>query len=287
MIDFLASVDPMTLPLWAVVLFAASMYPMGFLFGVCSECCCSANRCHFHECCGGYACRPLPEYDSIAIEIVIDGISYSIVDYETNWYRVGTKEVSFSIMHNGMERNIREIEYWYLANSHPVGNQCDPISGVECQYTIQFRAVLIYDGADSLPTVETETINWFSNGECAAKSDTISLGPFLWQSAGAAADEYLSVVAGSAFIEYDACKCGACCEAVVDDGPAGCSENIVQHLCNGDQQLWKGEGTTCNSVNCNSGACCTYEHTCTQVFSQDFCSGTYFDGVDCDPNPCV
>lgn len=38
MLEFLANVDPMSLPLWAVLLFAAGMYPVG-MFLPCSSCC--------------------------------------------------------------------------------------------------------------------------------------------------------------------------------------------------------------------------------------------------------
>lgn len=43
MLELLAQVDPMAIPLWAVVLFAAGMYPIGIMLGSdCSPCC---NRC--------------------------------------------------------------------------------------------------------------------------------------------------------------------------------------------------------------------------------------------------
>lgn len=40
MLEFLANVDPMSLPLWAVLVFAAGMYPVGLMLGApCSPCC--------------------------------------------------------------------------------------------------------------------------------------------------------------------------------------------------------------------------------------------------------
>lgn len=40
MLEFLANVDPMSLPLWAVLAFAAGMYPVGLMLGApCSPCC--------------------------------------------------------------------------------------------------------------------------------------------------------------------------------------------------------------------------------------------------------
>lgn len=47
MLELLAVVaaDPLSWPLWLVVTFAAGMYPVGFLFGACSDCCCKNDTC--------------------------------------------------------------------------------------------------------------------------------------------------------------------------------------------------------------------------------------------------
>jgi hypothetical protein len=47
MLELLAVVaaDPMAWPLWLVVTFAVGMYPVGFMFGTCSACCCSNSSC--------------------------------------------------------------------------------------------------------------------------------------------------------------------------------------------------------------------------------------------------
>lgn len=45
MLEVVLAAGPMALPLWAVLAFSAAMYPLGFLFGVCSECCCSNTSC--------------------------------------------------------------------------------------------------------------------------------------------------------------------------------------------------------------------------------------------------
>lgn len=47
MLELLADAGPGVLPLWAVVVLAVGMYPLGFLFGACSDCCpgCSNLTC--------------------------------------------------------------------------------------------------------------------------------------------------------------------------------------------------------------------------------------------------
>jgi autotransporter-associated beta strand protein len=51
------SFDPITLPLYAVALYAAAMYPLGLIFGAeCSLCCC--QKCTGCNCCGTDYARP-------------------------------------------------------------------------------------------------------------------------------------------------------------------------------------------------------------------------------------
>lgn len=45
MLELLADAGPGVLPLWAVAVLAVGMYPLGFLFGVCSDCCCTNATC--------------------------------------------------------------------------------------------------------------------------------------------------------------------------------------------------------------------------------------------------
>lgn len=88
----------------------------------------------------------------------------------------------------------------------------------------------------------------------------------------------------------EACECGACCEGCPQ---AYCSNNVAERSCTQEHiqfstpGTWLGAGTTCqNDGPCPTGSCCDGEGGCTQTIEVN-CAGTWTEGVECDPNPCV
>ena len=79
---------------------------------------------------------------------------------------------------------------------------------------------------------------------------------------------------------------GACC------ANGGCVPDVTQETCEGGGGIYQGDGTSCDSINCELlvGACCGSEGGCVPDVSQETCEGgggTYQgDGSTCETVKC-
>lgn len=247
MLEFFAAVDPMTLPVWAVLLLSAAMYPLGFMLGApCSACCdeCKITRCHFHDY-DGYLCRPIIDYPSVSAVISIDGHTKTVDDYEGISYDAGT-----SIVHIPIEPGcvINRINYDYLVEVEYEEILCKQKAEVSCKYYVIFRARAYCQ--DSVFEFGSTRALWFQSKECVANNITTALNeivfnPYTQLDEVPEVLDYLANVTKFASISYSACACGACCS---DDPPGtSCEDNVAEHLCRGYSWL---EGVDCDPDPC-------------------------------------
>jgi hypothetical protein len=290
--------DPLSLLSLGIWLMAAGMWPVGFLFGACSACCdeeCPGSLCHFHEF-AGYAFRPVILYPNVSITVSIDSVSTNSLDFDTNWIDIGTNNVSITGIYQTFEQTVTSVSYRYMIIQSGDGS-CG-LTDITARYYIRFQALFLIPELGQLifetPDSATEPFLIFESGECAPFSvSDLEFSELPWSSLGTGETlednlvDYLNDLVGTVSISFDACECGACCRGV-EDAPAACLENVVSHLCDTDpsEQLWRGDGTTCEEEDCNSGACCDSEGNCYPVYSEDYCGGFFVPGVTCEDNPC-
>jgi hypothetical protein len=241
--------DPLSLLMQGIWLLAAGMYPlgMGFLFGVCSACCqeCEGGRCQFNEF-QGFECRAIPFFPNIAKTVSIDTVNVSdVATGDGNFITIGNASVSISGERNGGPYTITNIVYQYIMTSTAEGG-CN--TDTECQHFIQFIA--IPDNASSVTRFETEPMLLFTSGECAPLDIDHDFNGVEWTLKFGNSDSiwgnmrtYLETLLPNVLMSYDACECGACCSP----GGEGCTDDVVEHLCDEDNGfVWAGVGTACD-----------------------------------------
>lgn len=261
--------DPLSLLAFAVWTLAAGMYPLGFMFGVCSACCddeCPdrCDRCsgvtHFDINWSG-VCQDT--FDLFTLESDID------VATKANVTPSGLAEVNISVdlltglncESLGSPGTVDTLTIRILAGFFENLQNNDECGCAVCLYEQQlrmqvpgysdsqhiscaFRPTFTYDKCESSSATATLTLTKQQLEDCLANN--FSGG---WVCEGLPDEVEVTLTYD---LDYE-CECGACCR----DGV--CSENESQSYCeNGDfifapdgNGVWQGVGTVCDPNPCS------------------------------------
>lgn len=303
--------DPLGLIVQGIFVLAAGMYPVGFLFGVCSDCC---DQCPPCSRCTHYA-DGCPEFDG-ALDwtyTVSDIGTVSVPDTPLEpctgtGLGDNSLEISFDLLPEVPADVADEMGGGWFAAGFCSGDfeqppQVDECGCTTCGYGISLRAIFkanddtLVFGKYFYGTIKdcSQTVIEMTS-ESEWSTDTA--GPWPWPGCDDCGENGASVPAFDAIpdlkefldsltitmsLTTDPCECGACCEY---DGNGGtiCTDNVAEGSCEGP---WLGVDTTCESDGpCPIGSCCdAATGDCTQTFEAD-CAGTWTLGQSCDPNPC-
>jgi len=283
--------DPLALAVQMIAVLAAGMYPIGFLFGTCSDCCCPpCGRCT-HPAENGNECP------REGIEWTVDFGGYGPVvvvganfdDFTETGIVIPLEDILEvgSLPPGGPETSSGE---WLAASLSILMTEGLPPEGscCGCWYGLSLRLGLAYDN-DGFVTLSrsmtaTEALDECSQTAVSFEIDepwvVIDSGPDYDGIPESVALEWANSLDLSASFEIEACECGACCE---DDGTGvTCSDNVAEGGCPGD---WQGVDTLCENVTCGGTCCDAATGNCTYTLEEQ-CAGTWTAGGECDPNPC-
>lgn len=291
MLELVAQVDPMALPVWAVLLLSAAMYPLGFMLGApCSACCCKpCNKCtHGYSTTNG--CYFPDILTALAFEFSHFG-SLTQTPTSENWtcMQIPTGALpKVSLDYFYAEICIRTLDGPFP----PDIDECGCL--LSCSFGAQIRISLVFDGNPHFTLLSNLFVGAF--GDCSQTSASLQpLGAVsfaVWEEEYPYPEEIESIVEYfenlplTGFLTANACECGPCCTGEPYE-PAECEDNVPLAQCQSDYQVWKGVGAVCDEVNCSSGACCTGS-ACVAVLDENSCpDASYFAGQSCEPNPCI
>lgn len=266
MLELIAQVDSMSLPLWAVLAFSAAMYPLGFMLGApCSECCqvcgpcsyCTTNRL------GPFACQIFSSISVGDLEATqfneddsdcLDGIlplgvsqSYGIIYFsteppcevlETSSDPLQEVEVTLELWDFDMGGDLDSCGCGYLSVGSPVRIK---FNAVDAEWFVYLRTdPVLHDVTACDQTITATLVPDFVDGLIAESCHQTLLE---WAE-GFIADNSLSVT----FVTKP-CDCGACCS--LGDG---CVENTTEFYCESEtlglSGSWQGVGTDCDPDPC-------------------------------------
>jgi hypothetical protein len=273
--------DPLALAVQMIAVLAAGMYPVGFLFGTCSDCCCPAcSRCTHYA--NETGCRSIASFSATIGEYgaVTSGF---INDYNAGDCLDSVEpELEMSSFTLPCDENLTFGVLAKLAFDVPfLEDSCGCYrlffnGGIRFQFTgdqdffvhfnrtAEFVGPLLCDGGIKTLTIGPAT---FVDGT----GDTPCYQEFV---------DFVNDLSITAEIEVATCECGACCE----EGGQGviCSDNVAEGACPGD---WQGVDTLCEDVTCGGTCCDAATGNCTYTLEEQ-CAGTWTAGGECDPNPC-
>lgn len=290
--------DPLALIVQGIFVLAAGMYPVGFLFGVCSDCCCPpCGRCthlanNGNECpiegiewtvdFGGYGPVVVPGVN--AGDLTETGIVIPLDDIPDMGPLIPVGETEPTSNGEWLSASLSII-------ISDIGRPSDECGCESCLYSVGFRLSLEFDNDGFVVLGRTMTATE-ALGDCSQESMSFTAdGPWEVTDSGSNYDDipesaalgWAGPLGLSASFTIDPCECGACCE---DDGSGGaiCTDNVAEGSCAGE---WLGADTTCEEDGpCPTGSCCNASTgECTQVYGWA-CNGTWTLGESCDPNPC-
>lgn len=314
MLELLAQVEPLSLPLWAVLVFSAAMYPVGFLFGACSDCCATCQPCSRCNQPYNYEDDPCTEPpDSIGLTTAYGSANYT-PDASGNLIKTTIRGIiplteKVPCVDSEQSEDVEVFIGMRLTRFRSTGtlDECDC---AQCFYYVEYEVGVAEYGTGPappgqprvpyelfvLPASNPETS--FIYDKCSQVSKTIPLtithdaGTIPQELEGACdgvTDLIASFNSAAVSIQFDlddqTCECGACCR----DGE--CSKNESQKACEeliGFGGVWQGVGAECDPNPCPTmGACCgefgdCYEATEVQC---DADGGTWHEGP-CEPSPC-
>ena len=307
--------------MWAVLLLSFAMYPLGFLFGACSDCCeecpeeCSkCGRAYSGSDGGNPPCEDIS--GNWALQVGASNVTYGTVA-GGNITFLGFPIFDSSVSLPFSCRNVEDTATFSFSLIATIQNNFEIVRendrcGCQCclltpGVSLRISAVSgIVSGPDRnfLSGIDTVTLG---AQLCDCSEDTVAAtlqlsldlagfdGLFSDRMAAPCADLFaewfsqqtLSVV----FSDIVPCECGACC------GNDGSCEVSPEFYCDTDnrnnfysfdglQMEWQGVGTTCDPNPCpQPGACCDGGE-CSQTLEED-CGGVFQgEGTTCDPNPC-
>jgi hypothetical protein len=222
--------DPIAIVLHAVFLLAAGMYPLGFMFGVCSGCCGCApcNDC-IHRFKGGNINAPSEQFGCTApVDITITTPDGSVT-FEN--YRIEFEDVrTITTLSCGEVLKLRQISQIFPA----------PLDECGC-FGCGYQPIL------KIGTREYSFQNDLFLGSCSDTSDSITQ-TFSYD--GQVPCDFDVTVT----IETEPCECGACC---YEDGT--CNPDTPEFYCEDPvgfygvrQGTWQGVGTDCDPNPCES-----------------------------------
>ena len=319
MLQFLANVDPVSLPMWAVLLLSFAMYPLGFLFGACSDCC---DECpeECSKCARAYSGTagdgPCSDIDTGNTSIQITGgtsQSGTVTNRRTSTQLESYVDLPFSCKKNDQTG---VLTYTFTLRAYLIGNwryEQDSVNdncGCRSCCSNLFRAYVRLFGKTGLPfnygNFASEPV--FFNPtitlcECSEDSGTVviqlnaitdfaSFSELFLDDCQDKFNDWLSGIQFTfTFSGVPTCECGACCEAdgsceVTPEFYCDATNRRVWYDFGGPEVEWQGVGTTCDPNPCpQPGACCDGGE-CSQTLEEN-CGGVFQgEGTTCDPSPC-
>ena len=295
--------DPLGLAVQAILVLAAGMYPVGFLFGACSPCCPGCPPCG--RCThGANGCPGRPDNGDYVEELdftfTVEGIG-TVTIPDVPFEPCGTAGADLSIPLETLPSIPPNVPQTYVGAKFcgkevlvvPVTDECGCST---CSYAITLLAEFNFDGDPqlnyelffygTLPNDCNETVvvltptpgsGWIVTFEDLLVDDEQAQAAFVQELA-----DFLNEQVITMSLTAEPCECGACCENLGET----CTDNVAERSCNGD---WLGVDTTCeNDGPCPtppSGSCCDDQGGCTETIEVN-CDVTWTEGGVCDPNPC-
>lgn len=249
MVEVLIAAGPMALPLWAVLLFSISMYPLGFLFGTCSDCCCPPCDYCLHRYKGGVL-----ETESFGCSAPFDSVTIvtGFGDSQTVFNVIPDTEINIDVQ-VGVDENetpiFLRIRQFVLIFPYEV----DECGCFVCAYRIDsyqgdsFSIDIGSTGSAKRPNANKQFLTLRS---CSQTSDLLTDDVTDQVAAlfdtGATINAFISIT-----INVAECECGACCL----DGY--CTENVTEFACEDPYGYlgtpkgeWQGVGTDCDPNPC-------------------------------------
>jgi hypothetical protein len=224
--------DPLFLLMQGVWLLAAGMYPLGFMFGVCSACCCpECNDCT-HRFKGGDVEAPGDQFGCKApVNITFDTPAGSVT-FENYRIDFEDRRTIWDLECGGAFIEINSIGLVFPAPQDECG--C-----FGCGYNV----VLTLRAGGSQNEFSLDLFL----GSCDQTSDT-KTGSLEFEIEGCDIPDRTVTVT----IDVDPCECGACC---YEDN--SCTDNIPEFYCEDPvgffgvaQGTWQGVGTSCDPNPC-------------------------------------
>lgn len=243
MLELIAQVEPMSLPLWAVLAISAAMYPLGFMLGApCSACCCPpCSRCTHFENAGGGCPGVIDLFSSLTFEVGEYG--NDTITNPGNEPSAGCFEGHVSLP----VEDLPDIGEDY--NNFPcvfpfeilTAEEVDSCGCTSCCFSVGFRSVFEFGNDQSIVCgVEfTGCLNQCSETEITLSAGAWELVDNLSGVDPATILSFLNSLTITASLSIPACDCGACCDN-------GCEENVAEGGC----AAWQGVGTDCNPDPC-------------------------------------
>jgi len=263
MLELLAQADLMMLPLWAVLLFSATMYPMGFLFGACSECCGGCGRCtRAYDFC--------QSYESITLTFS-RGDSFTVTGINDNTYYSNCIANQFFLLDQAFTAcgttYAVYVRFRFAANlADSATTKCYenaflPVAILEFRYTDSFgRPASLFCGGEN-PAYELPSA---CDSTSAAFTFALPAMCFAGFACSGPLNAYVAALGSLTYqLTLNSCACGACCETFSPGTQASCSENVSENGCGFPPE------------NSQEGK-----------FAGLLSSEWQGAGVDCDPNPC-
>jgi hypothetical protein len=284
--------DPLALAVQMIAVLAAGMYPVGFLFGVCSDCCgCPpCSRCtHFAN--NGNECPTSGVDWTVTLgEYAPQTLALNLGDYENTGIVIPLEDIPEL---PELPNTSGEWTYAMLsAIISDVPRLSDSCGCESCLYGVGFRAELGFDNDGFLLYGRSLTADESLDG-CSDDGSAITFspnagwafvegGPSGYELETNAQDvlDWLNGLGLTVSMQIDPCECGACCEEVGTG--ITCSDNVAEGACPGD---WQGVDTLCEDVTCGGTCCDAATGNCTYTLEEQ-CAGTWTAGGECEPNPC-
>jgi hypothetical protein len=283
--------DPLALAVQMIAVLAAGMYPIGFLFGTCSDCCCPAcSRCT-HLANNGNECPTSGVDWTVTLgEYAPQTLALNSDDYENTGIVIPLEDIPElpELPNTSGEWTNAQLSAFF-SEAPGLGDSCGCGS---CRYVVNFEAGFSFDNDGFLVYNRSLTADESLDG-CSDDGSAITFspnadwafvdgGPSGYELETNAQDvlDWLNGLGLTVSMQIDPCECGACCE----EGGTGvtCSDNVAEGACPGD---WRGVDTLCEDVTCGGTCCDAATGNCTYT-TEAQCAGTWTAGGECDPNPC-
>lgn len=298
MFDLLAQVDPMSLPLWAVLAFSAAMYPLGFMLGAPCSACCDGCPAECDYCAGPYMAEFSCDNGYISLSANGQTVSASFLPGTTDQ----TESITLATYDcDDFQYSIQtRIDYLgTIAEQDDCGcKKCRPAFTIsaglntdqQCRWYFEDQNLVIYgelfDNCTTDQVTKTYTVTAQAQYEAFAGCllcgepeaqpccDTLSVDDF--------SDVVITVTAGEFAVTE--CECGACCL------PDNSCKQATQYYCElygGLNGTWQGVGTDCDPDPCPQlGACCVNGECYQATDEQCGVDGGAWQAGACEPSPC-
>lgn len=239
--------DPLSLVLWSSWLIAAGMYPIGFLFGVCSACCTQCpeecSKCtHYANL--GFTCDSAHD--------IVDSLTYAVTGYGSVTINNPSSEPSIGCGDNSIDFPVEDL---------PAG--ANDYIGTPCIFSSSLGSIEVTD-------------------ECGCNTCLIEVGLI----AGVSMENDGSLLMGRVFSgNLQECT-DTTLELTASSGFAIITEDNVPDAAAVVAWFDALNVTVSITIpECDCGACC--DNGCEANVAEGGCATWQGVGVDCDPDPCV